>query len=115
MLRERTLLSSVLAVCLVSTAALVAAASDTAVRPDDPAPAVEAPAVAPLAEAPTTEAPEGADGQDVTALPDLDTPEPVYLCKAGMCSNDEQCRIWTGDPSAECSIPPGGTCGWCLL
>jgi hypothetical protein len=66
------------------------------------------------------EAPEVAPSildQTVTEEPgitnDLITPEPIFVCKTGWCSSNEQCEIWLG-PGATCNLEGGQSCGQCI-
>ncbi len=66
-------------------------------QPDSPAASVEAPA------APQTPT----DGSG------LFLEKPISLCKGGMCSDDDQCKLWFGH-GWTCDVGPGQGCGFCL-
>ncbi len=44
---------------------------------------------------------------------DLFLPEPTFVCKGGMCSDNEQCELWHG-PGSTCEIGAGQSCGVCV-
>ncbi len=41
-------------------------------------------------------------------------PQPLPLCKSGMCSSDSQCEDWFG-PGSTCELGSGHTCGYCVV